>query len=218
MPNWFKTILGLLLLPVVIGAALTLHRVVKTAGDAFNVWVPFGAGIVCWLVIFLMLPKQTWLYVIGHELTHVVWGWLFGAKVKKFKASSRGGRVVLTRSNFLVVLAPYFFPLYAIIVVALFLVGNLMWNWAKYVAVFHVLLGAAYAFHVTWTWQILRTRQSDITSQGYFFSGIVIFLGNLVMLVFGISLLAGKPGLLQLFGWWWTETLTIIDAVPAIWR
>ncbi len=205
-------------MPVLVGAVLTLHRVVLLAGDAFNVWVPFGAGIVCWLVVFLMLPKQTWLYVIGHELTHVVWGWLFGAKVKKFSASSKGGRVVLTRSNFLVVLAPYFFPLYAIIVVSLYLVGNFFWNWSHYVALFHVLLGAAYAFHVTWTWQIIRTRQSDITSQGYYFSAVIIMLGNLVMLLFGISLLAGKPGLLQTLLLWWAETASIFRAVPAIWR
>ena len=53
-----------------------------------------------------------WIYVVGHELTHVVWSWLFGGKVKKFRASSSGGEVVVTKSNFLVALAPYFFPLY----------------------------------------------------------------------------------------------------------
>ena len=40
----------------------------------------------CWLTIYLLLPKPMWVYVFGHELTHALWTWLFGGRVKKFKA------------------------------------------------------------------------------------------------------------------------------------
>ena len=115
VPKWLKFILGLLLLPLCAGAVPALVKVVRASGGASEVWVPLGAGAACWLVIFAILPKPMWIYVVGHELTHVVWSWLFGGKLKKFKATSQGGEVVITKSNFLVALAPYFFPLYAVL-------------------------------------------------------------------------------------------------------
>ena len=142
------------------------------------VWVPLLAGAACWLVIYLLLPKPMWIYVFGHELTHALWAWLFGGQLKKLKVSSGGGHVVVSKSNFLIVLAPYFFPLYVALVVAVFALGRWLWDWRSYLVWFHLLVGAAYAFHVTLTWHVLQTRQSDITSQGWVFSSVIIFLGN----------------------------------------
>ncbi|MBI3191792.1 MAG: M50 family metallopeptidase, partial [Pedosphaera parvula] len=110
MPKWVKAILAVLLLPVCIGAAKALWRVLQASGSADTFWVAMLAGAACWVVIFLLLPKPMWLYVVGHEMTHALWTWLFGGRVKSLKATSKGGQVVVTRSNFLIVLAPYFFP------------------------------------------------------------------------------------------------------------
>ena len=71
---------------------------------------------------------------------------------------------------------------------------------------FHLLVGAAYAFHVTLTCHALQTQQSDITSQGYLFSAVVIFLGNICVLLFGIPLLTARVGLLNSLGWWFEST------------
>lgn len=143
-----------------------------------------------------------WVYVFGHELTHALWVWLFGGRVKKFRATASGGHVVVSKSNFLIALAPYFFPLYAALVVLLFATGHLIWNWTNYQVWFHLLLGAAYAFHVTLTIQILKTRQSDITEQGYLFSAVVVFLGNVIVLLIGLPLLTAKVGLGNALMWW----------------
>jgi hypothetical protein len=51
------------------------------------------------------------------------------------------------------------------------------------------------------TWEILKTRQTDITSQGYLFSGVVIFLGNALVLAMAVPLLTGH-GLLDAFKGW----------------
>jgi hypothetical protein len=48
----------------------------------------------------------------------------------------------------------------------------------------------------------LKTRQSDITSQGYLFSGVVIFIGNVAVLLLGIPLLTERVGVLNALGWW----------------
>ena len=199
-------IVAILLLPVCIGAGKTLWMVMRACGGADLTLVLILAGAACWVVIYLLLPRPMWLYVFGHELTHALWVWLFGGRVKKFKATSDGGHVVVDKTNFLIALAPYFFPFYVVIVVATFAVGHLVWGWQGYLAWFHLLVGAAYAFHVTLTSQILKTQQSDITSQGYLFSAVVIFLGNALVLLIGIPLLTARVDLTTMLGWWFENT------------
>ena len=185
-------LLGILLLPVCLATAQALGKVLFASGAADRVWLPMLAGAACWVVVFLLLPKPMLIYVFGHELTHALWTWLFGGRVKKMKVTSSGGHVVISKTNFLIALAPYFFPVYAVLLVLVFFVGDLFWAWRRsYLTWFHLLLGAAYAFHVTLTWEILKTRQSDITSQGRLFSAVVIFLGNAMLLVIAIPLLTG---------------------------
>jgi hypothetical protein len=200
--KWFKAILAVLLLPVCVGAAWALVLVFQATGNAESFWVATLSGAACWLVIYILLPKPMWVYVLGHELTHALWVWLSGGRVKKFKVSSRGGHVVVTRSHFGIALAPYFFPLYAVLVVAVFAIGQNFWDWRPYLAWFHLLLGAAYAFHITLTWHILHSDQTDISEQGYLFSFVVIFLGNIVILLLGLPLLASRVNLVTALKWW----------------
>ena len=215
MLKWIKLIVAVLLLPVCGGAVLTLWRVLQATGSSDVTWVPMLAGVACWIVIFLTLPKPMWIYVLGHEMTHAIWTWLFGGEVKKMKVSSKGGHVVVTKTNFLIGLAPYFFPLYVVLVILMFLGGNLIWNLNRHLEWFHLLVGAAYAFHVTLTVYVLRTRQSDITNEGYLFSLVVILLGNALVLLVGLPLLTGKPHLSVVFRDWWNVTR---DFYLEIWR
>jgi hypothetical protein len=204
VPKWIKFIIAILLLPICAGAARALCFVLRAGYGADTVWIPLLAGAACWIVIFLVLPKPMWLYVLGHELTHALWTWLFGGTVKKMKVTSKGGHVVISKTNFLIALAPYFFPLYAVIVIGVFALGRFFWGWP--LVWFHLLVGAAYAFHVTLTIYTLKTRQSDITSQGYLFSAVIIFLGNVCVLLFGIPLLTARVGILNSLGWWAEST------------
>jgi hypothetical protein len=211
VPKWIKFIIAVLLLPLCAGAARALWLVLRASGSADTTWVPLLGGAACWLVIFSFLPKPMWIYVLGHEFTHALWTWLFGGQVKKMKVASSGGHVLISKTNFVIALAPYFFPLYAVIVVVLFALGNLIWNWHGYLVWFHLCVGAAYAFHVTLTFHTLKTRQSDITSQGYLFSAVVIFLGNVCVLLFGIPLLTARVGLLEALGLWAKSTGMILE-------
>jgi hypothetical protein len=215
VPKWIKFILAILLLPVCAGAAIALWRVLYASDGADTVWVPWLAGAACWLVIFLLLPRPMWIYVFGHELTHALWAWLFGGRVKGMKVTSEGGHVVISKTNFLIVLAPYFFPIYAVLVIAAFAVGRLIWDWRGYLVWFHLAVGAAYGFHVTLTLYALKTRQTDITSQGYLFSAVVIFLGNVGVLLFGVPLLTAKVGWLNSLGWWLEGTGQVLSRLAS---
>lgn len=201
-----KSALATLLLPACFGTASALIRIFENSGASEAVWVATVAGMACWLVIYLLLPKPMWVYVFGHELTHAVWTWLMGGRVKRFKATAKGGHVVVTRNNFLVALAPYFFPIYAVMIMGVFCIGNWLWGWKHHSVWLHLLLGAAYAFHLTLTWWIIRTRQTDIVEQGYLFSAVIIWLGNVAVLVLAVPLLTGRVGVLTALGWCWIET------------
>jgi len=202
--------IGILLLPLCVGAVRSIFLVIRMTHHAQSIWVATIGGAACWLVIFLLLPKPMRVYVFGHELTHVLWTWLFGGQVKKFKAGSAGGHVVVTKTNFLIALAPYFFPLYVILVVIFFAAGNLIWHWEQYLVWFHLVIGAAYSFHVTLTAHILRTQQSDITSQGYLFSLVIIFLGNISVWLIGVPLLTREVSVLTSLGLWLRESGAVL--------
>jgi hypothetical protein len=208
VPKWIKFIIAVFLLPVCGGAAMALLNVLRACGGADTTWIPLLAGAACWLVIFPMLPKPMWIYVLGHELTHALWTWLFGGKVKKMKVTSSGGHVVISKTNFLIALAPYFFPLYVVLVVGVSALGHFIWNWP--LVWFHLCVGAAYAFHLTLTFHVLQTRQTDITSQGCLFSAVIIFLGNICVLLFGIPLLTAKVHLLEVLHFWLAGTDKIL--------
>ena len=215
MLKWCKTIVAVLLLPLCVGAGWALGRVLRASGNADSIWIASLSGAACWLVVYLLLPKPMWVYVVGHELTHALWTWAFGGQVKKFKASAKGGHVLVTKNNFLIALAPYFFPLYAALVVVVFLTGQMIWDWHKYQVWFHLLLGAAYAFHITLTWHVLKSDQSDISDQGYLFSTVVIFLGNVFVLLVGIPLLTGRPEVMTALRWWGDCTVAVLQQIWA---
>jgi hypothetical protein len=210
VPKWIKLIIAILLLPVCGGAGMALFKVLHACGSADTTWIPILGGAACWLVIFYLLPKPMWIYVFGHELTHALWTWLFGGQVKKMKVTSKGGHVVISKTNFVIALAPYCFPFYVVLVVAVFALGNLIWNWHGYLVWFHLCVGAAYAFHVTLTFHVLQTQQSDITSQGYLFSAVIIYLGNVCVLLFGIPLLTEQVHLVEVLHWWLSCTDRIL--------
>jgi hypothetical protein len=201
-----KLCLAILLIPACIGATASVLKVIQTTGSAETIWVALLSGSACWLVVYLLLPRPMWIYVFGHELTHVLWTWLFGGRVKRFRATSKGGHVIVTKDNFLISLAPYFFPVYVAAIVLIFACGNFIWDWSRHFALFHLLIGAAYAFHLTFTWEMLRTHQSDLARHGYLFSLVVIWLGNVILLLAGIPALTAKCDLWTAWKWCWIET------------
>jgi hypothetical protein len=214
----FKCACGVLLLPVCIGLGQAVWRVLRASSEADTFWVATLAGAACWVTIYYFLPRPMWAYVLGHELTHAVWTWLFGGRVKRFKVSAKGGHVIVTRTNFLITLAPYFFPLYVVGIVAGFAFGHAVWGWERFLVWFHLLVGAAYAFHVTLTWHVLQTQQTDITEHGYLFSAVVIWLGNLMVLLLGVPLLTARVSVATGLRWWWEATAALIVAAGRLLR
>ncbi|MEK7072529.1 MAG: hypothetical protein AAB969_03085 [Patescibacteria group bacterium] len=78
----FKIILAILLLPFCVGAIIALYQVILKTGSAQMIWIATLAGASTWILIFIFLPEPKWLYVLGHELTHAIWSFGFGGKLK----------------------------------------------------------------------------------------------------------------------------------------
>ena len=174
-----KIILGIALIPFCIGFTWQLGAVLFTS--AYKPASPyyFITGILFYLVVHVLFRKPIFSYVLAHELTHALFAVLSGGSIKSLQASIRGGRVVVSKSNFLITLAPYFFPFYACIVLLLY--GAAVAAHAGVVAAhaLTILSGAAYTFHLALTLIFLHEDQSDIREHGVFFSYPLIYLFNI---------------------------------------
>ncbi|MGH8093026.1 MAG: hypothetical protein ACREIF_06090 [Chthoniobacterales bacterium] len=185
--KWVKFIVALFLLPVCAILSQTFFTSFARATVAERLWAGegfwfFSLGAVLWLIAFFGLPRPIVLYVFGHELTHALWVWMMGGRVSRFKVGREGGHILTDKNNFLIALAPYFFPLYSILVLALYGGLSLFMDMQPYGRLLYALVGVTWAFHLSFTCWMIPKNQSDLSDNGTVFSLVVIYLINLLLL------------------------------------
>lgn len=191
-----KMLIGILLLPACRGVSMAVYKLYQTsvesaATSGFEVWA-LPAGFLLWVVLFFLLPRPFRTYVLGHELTHAMWALMMGGRVGKLKVGKTGGHVVLTKTNFIITLAPYFFPFYTFLVIAAYYLAGISLEVEPYKAWWLGAVGLTWAFHITFTLSMLAERQPDIQEHGRIFSYAVIYMMN--VLVIGLwMVLVGSP-------------------------
>jgi hypothetical protein len=193
---WVNSIIGIFLLPLAAVWTRAFLSCLSQATWQHKFWASeecwfFLLGVVLWLIAFFGLPRPLWVYVFGHELTHALWVWAMGGKVSKFQVARTGGHIVTDRHNFWIALAPYFFPLYSIAVIALYGVAGLFYDVLPYRQLLYGLIGGTWAFHISFTLWMIPKGQTDLISYGTFFSLVVIYLMNL--LVLSVLLIVASP-------------------------
>lgn len=157
-------------------------------------------GFLTWTIIFFILPRPVRTYVLGHELTHALWALMMGARVGRLKVGKEGGHVELSKTNFLITLAPYFFPFYTVIVIAIYYLLTFMTDMEPHRIWWLAAVGFTWSFHITFTISMLTDRQPDIQEHGRIFSYAIIYIAN--VLVIGLwMVIIGKPELLS----FWNE-------------
>ena len=191
-----KLVTGIVLLPACVALTLTgwdLARQLSLGPQVLTdsaLWA-FAAGYGLWLAVFVFLPKPMRTYVLGHELTHAIWALMMGARVSGLKVKKTGGQVRTSKTNWLIALAPYFFPFYAMLFISLFFIAHAIWNLDRYLWVLFFLVGLGWSFHVTFTlMMVLTTKQPDIESQGAVFSAVVIYSMNLLVIALMVAALS----------------------------
>ena len=185
--KWVKFIFAIFLLPMCSVLTQTFFTVFARATVTQRLWTGeefwfFSLGAVLWLIAFFGLPRPLLIYVFGHELTHALWVWLMGGRVSQFRVGPDGGHVVTSKANFWIALAPYFFPIYSIVTIAIYGGLSLVLNVQPYGRLLYAVIGATWAFHFTFTCWMIPKNQTDLTGQGTFFSLVVIYLMNLSLL------------------------------------
>jgi hypothetical protein len=110
--------------------------------------------------------------------------------VTEFRVSSAGGHVMSDKVNWWIGLSPYFVPIYALVWMALWLTVDFYHPLKAWQPVLYFGIGFFWAFHVTFTWSMLHKDQTDLSREGYVFSGVIIALFNLLAVLVLLSLLA----------------------------
>lgn len=196
-----KVCLGIVLWPLSLIALITLFELFFDAAASGKLWKDesvwfFAAGCVTWIILSILRVKMTLAYVFAHELTHVIATLLSGGRVHQWDATEDGGFVEANKTSWFITLAPYLVPLYTLIVFALYGCASLAVDLqqiqtvplgvahlhVKLAWVFEFWMGVTWAFHVIFTFNVLKTEQSDLTHNGEFFSVMLIFGWNLAVL------------------------------------
>lgn len=182
MGNFLRLLIGIALLPACWGIARSfLDAIVVAAGT--DGWLSAEAlallaGIVAFALAWMALSHPVRAYVLGHELTHALWGLMFGARPSNVRVSANGGSVRLTKSNMIITLAPYFFPFYTFVVIVVALVTYAFLRPLPYLPLWLFLIGLTWSFHVLFTLETLTQRQPDVKLYGRIFSWAFIFIAN----------------------------------------
>jgi hypothetical protein len=182
-----KFIAALFLLPGCAILTQTFFTVFARATVSDRLWAGeefwfFSLGAVLWLIAFFGLPRPLLIYVFGHELTHALWVLLMGGRVSKFRVGRDGGHIITDKNNFWIALTPYFFPLYSLLAILVYGGLSFLLNVQPYGRLLYGIIGATWAFHFTFTCWMIPKNQTDLTAHGTFFSLVVIFLMNLLLL------------------------------------
>jgi len=208
---FLKFVIGILIAPFAVGITISFYNNLILIKELVNGLNLFLWGIAGYATLHLLFYKPTYLYVVGHEAVHAGVAWLFGAKVKSFKATNEGGSVATDKSNVIIELSPYFVPIYAILITIVYFVLVSSYNINSSAFVF--LIGFALSFHMISTIEMLKVKQPDIVKSGYFFSIVLVYMLNIIVISFIFSLVFPSFSLKNFFVGSWTISRNIYFAV-----
>ncbi|MCO6455958.1 MAG: M50 family metallopeptidase [Pirellulaceae bacterium] len=199
--KWPVAVLALAALPLAALAVLSLLRQLVLAPAAA---LPFLAGFGAYLALWWLWLRRplfgSFFATLEHELTHALFAVLTLHRVTGLRATwSRGGSMsFMGRGNWLITIAPYFFPTICLLVLAV----SWLVSWLLPAALrsfSDALMGAALAYHLSSTMRETHAGQTDLARVGWLFS--LMFLPTANLLVFGgiVSYAYGGPAALADF-------------------
>jgi hypothetical protein len=180
--RFLRNILSFFAVPAIIAAGYTLIKnFLFFSISSGSRYITFWIGVVSYIVFQAILYKPMKTYIFGHELSHAIAGLLSGAKIKNFNIGESSGSVVLTKDNIWITLAPYFFPIYTIIIMAIYVCLGWFMDIKQLYGYYLFLIGFSVSFHIALTVYILSIEQPDLKVYGTFFSYVIILAVNIVV-------------------------------------
>lgn len=206
-----RFIIGLLLLPFCAAVTITLGDMLRLLLPESVARMPasvigLAMGFALWIFLYVVMPRPVRSYVLAHELTHALWGWVMGARIRKLRVSAKGGSVSLSKTNVFIELAPYFFPFYTMLVILSYGLVSLFYDQRLYEPLWLGAVGFTWGFHLTFTISALSEHQPDIHQNGRLFSYALIYAMNLLGVCIWVVAVASPT---------WTWFATQLTAVSA---
>ena len=188
--KWPVAIAGLFFLP---GLAYALYVVVRGVAAQPGNCVPFLIGAGAYFLLFVAFARRRvgfWT-IVEHELTHALFAWLTFHRVVGFSAMRTGGHVrFIGRGNWLIAIAPYFFPTFTLIVIAALTVLP-----PRHLAIGAGVLGASVVHHILATWSQTHRHQTDLQEVGWLWAAMFLPAINAFTLGIVLSYAAGMRSL-----------------------
>ena len=201
MSQWIDRLLGWLKWPIAAlsvfllpGLLLSLYEMLQGFAKAPKPLYPFLSGAalyaVLWLIFFRRPMFGAFFSTMEHELTHAIFAWLTLHRVVGFRATwSSGGHIrYIGKGNWLIAIAPYFFPTLSVLV--LIVLAFLPKGYLYYGS---LALGASVAYHACSSWAETHRHQTDLREVGFLFC--LCFLPSISVLMYGLLLSFAAGGL-----------------------
>ncbi len=177
--KWPVAVLMLCALPLFAwGLLRLLVHVLSEPLGALPLALGIGGFIFLWRRWLHRSRIGQWLIALEHELTRALFAWCTGHRIVAIHASAdTGGEVrFVGRGNWLITLAPYFFPTAAIIFLLLaYLMPLSFLPWHGF------LLGVALSFHIISTYRETHRDAGDLLQVGSKFCWMFLPTANLAV-------------------------------------
>ncbi len=184
---WLKWPVAVLCLVFLPGLVYSLFHVLRAIQHSPSRSYPFLAGAAVytlfWVVFLRRRTSLGFLATLEHELTHALFAWATFHRVISIRATLRSGGHIryVGRGNWLIAVAPYFFPTLSLLVILV-----MSWLPGRHLDAAGAILGATIAYHAFSTWSESHRHQSDLREAGLLFSFLFLVAAN--SLVFGFLL------------------------------
>lgn len=148
----------------------------------------YAAG---WFILFKRYFVGSWISTLEHELTHALFALITFHKILEVKTSYlSGGHIRYSGGgNWLISIAPYFFPTLSFFIMGILsIIGSGETPWLN------LALGVSVAYHLTSTWTETHWGQTDIKEVGYLYSFLFLPSANIISYIAILSFVLGGPG------------------------
>ncbi len=174
--KWPSALFSLFLLP---GSLMALFPLARTIWGDLNLITPFLWGFAAYTLAWYLLLRRPIMgsafSTLEHELTHALFALLSGHRVRGIRITwNSGGEMTSVGGyNWLIYIAPYFFPTFSVLFMLLLALLSLG-------TTTRFLFGATTAYHLLSTIKETHLGQTDLKRAGYLFSLLFLPTANLL--------------------------------------
>jgi len=178
----------------------------------FTILIGFSGYVLLWLMIFKRRFAGSLFSTFEHELTHALFAWLTFKRVVGLRATwNSGGVCEIEGENWLIYIAPYFFPTLLIAPILVSGLSGYGLDWFIDIA-----FGSIMAYHMTSTYIETHRDQTDLKETSFLFA--FLFLPAANVMIYSCALIYYLQGFDQMTNYisnCWSPIFTLIDSLLA---